>query len=60
MEQFNKDKQPEGLYFILAAICGVLTGWVATHSLLWVFVGALLGLLTAGFYLNVFVKGRHH
>lgn len=60
MEQYNKDRQPEELYYILAMICGVLTGWVATQSLLWVFVGALLGLLSAGFYVNVFVKGKHH
>lgn len=59
MEQYNKDKQPEGLNFLLAAICGILTGWVITQSLLWVFAGAVLGLLIAGFYLNVLVKGRH-
>ncbi|WP_374166110.1 hypothetical protein [Arcticibacter sp. MXS-1] len=60
MEQFNKDKQPEGLYFILAAICGVLTALVVTGSILWAVLGAILGLLSAGFYLNVLVKGRHH
>lgn len=60
MDQFNKDKQPEGLYFILAVICGVLTAWVVTESIVWVVVGAILGLLSAGFYLNVLVKGRHH
>lgn len=59
MEQYNKNEQPEGLYFILAVIFGVLTAWVVTQSLLWVVVGAVLGLLTAGFYVNVLVKGRH-
>lgn len=59
MEQDNKDKQPEGLYFLLAIICGVLTGWVTMGSFLWVFVGAISGLLLAVFYVNVLVKGRH-
>ena len=60
MEQYNKDEQPDGLYFIMAMVCGVITAWIATESIAWVVGGAILGLLFAGFFLNVFVKGRHH
>ena len=63
LKKFNtmseqKDNQDYSLYFILAAICGVLTAWVVTKSILWVLLGALLGLLTAGFFVNVIVRGK--
>lgn len=56
--QEKKDNQDYGIYFLLAVICGIATAWVVTGSILWVFVGALLGLLTAGFFVNVIVKGK--
>ena len=54
----EKDNQDYGLYFLLEAICGIATAWVITGSILWIFVGALLGLLTAGLFVNVIVKGK--
>jgi len=48
----------DSLYFILAAIFGVLTAWVVTGSILYMLLGAVLGLLTAGLFLNVLVKDR--
>ena len=50
----------DGLYFILAAICGVLTGWIVTESILYAFLGAILGLLSAGLYVNVLVKQKRN
>ena len=58
MEPQQKDNQDYGIYFLLAVICGVATAWVVTGSLLWIFAGALFGLLTAGFFVNVIVKGK--
>jgi hypothetical protein len=57
MEAQEKDNQDYGIYFLLAAICGIATAWVVTGSIAWVLLGALLGLLTAGFFVNVIVKG---
>ncbi|MFD2161679.1 hypothetical protein ACFSJU_04690 [Paradesertivirga mongoliensis] len=59
MEQ-EKDNQDYGIYFLLAVICGVATAWVVTGSIGWVLLGALLGLLTAGFFVNVIVKGQNN
>lgn len=58
MESQEKANQDYGIYFLLAVICGVATAWVATGSIAGVFVGALLGLLIAGFFVNVIVKGK--
>lgn len=54
----NPDKKSNSLYFILAAIFGILTAWIVTGSFGWIIVGAILGLLTAGFYVNVLAKDR--
>ncbi|MGV3508890.1 MAG: hypothetical protein ACO1N7_06330 [Sphingobacteriaceae bacterium] len=58
MEADKKDNQDYGIYFLLAAICGVATAWVVSGSILWIFIGAILGLLVAGFFVNVIVKGK--
>ena len=57
----DKHDNPEvnySLFYILAVICGILTAWVITGSLLYVLLGAVLGLLSAGFFVNVLVKDR--
>lgn len=58
MEAEKKDNQDYGIYFLLAAICGVATAWVVSGSILWIFLGAIIGLLVAGFFVNVIVKGK--
>lgn len=45
-------------YYILALIFGILTALVTTGSIAWAILGAILGLLTAGFYVNVLVEKR--
>ena len=54
----NNSKKNNSYYFVLALIFGMLTAWVVTNSVLWVLGGAVLGLLTAGFYVNVLVEKR--
>jgi hypothetical protein len=46
------------VYYILAVICGILTAWVVTGSILYILLGAILGLFSAGFFVNVLVKNR--
>lgn len=58
MQPVNQDSST-GIYFILAIIFGVLTGWVSTASIVFALVGAIVGLLFAGLFVSVFVKGRH-
>lgn len=58
MEPQENDKQDYGIYFLLAVICGIATAWVVTGSITWILVGAVLGLLTAGFFVNVIVKKK--
>lgn len=50
--------QNNSWYYILALIFGILTGFVATGSIAYVFPGALAGLLFALFYVNVLVEKR--
>jgi hypothetical protein len=44
------------IYYVLpAVVCGVATACVVTGSVLHMALGAFLGLLTAGFWMNVVV-----
>ncbi|WP_036678173.1 hypothetical protein [Daejeonella oryzae] len=52
------EKANYSIMYILAVICGVLTAWVLTGSILYILLGAILGLLTAGFFKNVLMKNR--
>ncbi|MHB1179908.1 MAG: hypothetical protein ACYCZO_16455 [Daejeonella sp.] len=49
----QKSKNYNSYYLIPALICGVLTGWIITGSVGYTILGAVLGLLTAGFWINV-------
>jgi hypothetical protein len=55
----EKENQDAGVYFLLAVICGVATAWVVTGSIAWMLLGALFGLLTAGFFVNVVLPRKH-
>lgn len=58
METNSKTQTNNSIYYILAVICGILTAWVVTGSLLYVLLGAFLGLLTAAFFVNVLAGDR--
>ncbi len=49
----HKTKNYNSYYLIPALICGVLTGWIVTGSVGYTILGAVLGLLTAAFWINV-------
>lgn len=50
--------QNNSLYYTLALIFGVLTGFVTTGSIAYALLGALAGLVLALFYVNVLVEKR--
>lgn len=58
MEEQGKKNKDAAIYVVLAVICGIATAWVVTGSFLWILVGAVLGLLTAGFFVNVILKSK--
>jgi len=49
----HKTKNYNSYYLIPALICGILTSWIVTGSVVYTIVGAVLGLLTAAFWINV-------
>ena len=56
MENNKSTNNYSSYYLIPALICGILTGYIATGSIGYTILGAILGLLTAGFWMNVVVK----
>lgn len=50
----QNNHQAYSLYYIVpAVICGIATACIATGSVGHMVLGAILGLLTAGFWINV-------
>lgn len=58
--QENSNNNFNWLYYLLGLITGVVTAIIITPSYIFAILGAILGLLSAGFFLNVFVKGRKY
>ncbi len=58
MKTENSAKTNSAYYIVPAVLCGILTAWVATGSLGYMVLGAILGLLTAGFWANVVQHGE--
>ncbi len=56
MENHKATKSYSSYYLIPALICGILTGWIVTGSVGYTILGAILGLLTAGFWMNVVIN----
>lgn len=56
MENHKATPNYNSYYLFPALICGMLTGWIVTGSIGYTILGAILGLLTAGFWVNVVVK----
>lgn len=53
MENHKATKSYSSYYLIPALIAGILTGWIVTGSVGYTILGGVLGLLTAGFWMNV-------
>ena len=56
MDNHKKAPNYTSYYLVPALICGMLTGYIVTGSVGYTILGAVLGLLTAGFWMNVVVN----
>jgi hypothetical protein len=56
MKQYHTPNLDYSYFYILSLICGILTAWVISGSVLWTILGAILGLLFAAFFVNALVK----
>ena len=53
MKTQNNQQKYSSYYIVPAVICGIATACVATGSVLFMILGAIIGLLSAGFWINV-------
>lgn len=60
MEATEKKKNDNGVYFLLAVICGVATAWAVMGTLLWIGIGAVLGLIMAALYVNFVIHDKEY
>ncbi len=58
--QENSSNNFNWLYYALGLIFGVLTAIIITQNYIYAIVGGILGLLSAGLFLNALVKGRKY
>ncbi|MFA6946644.1 MAG: hypothetical protein WC220_12155 [Pedobacter sp.] len=58
MKTENTAKTNSAYYIVPAVLCGILTACVVTGSVGYMVLGAVLGLLTAGFWVNVVQHGE--
>jgi hypothetical protein len=63
MEHHNDVKEKEeinfnALYYLVGLLSGLFVGAIIDKGFTWIFVGGVLGLLTAALFLSVFVRGR--
>lgn len=56
MSNHKPTNNDSAYYLVPALICGILTAWIVTGSIGYMILGAILGLLTAGFWMNVVVN----
>ncbi|GAA3973692.1 hypothetical protein [Mucilaginibacter dorajii] len=57
----NHEEEKDNLdfvFYIVALVSGMFVGLILDKGFTWIFVGGVLGLLTAAFFLNVLVRGR--
>ncbi len=54
----TQEKSYDYLYYLVALFTGLFVGTIIEQGFAYIIVGAVLGLLSAAFYLNVLVKGR--
>jgi hypothetical protein len=54
----EEEKSYDFLYYVFGLFTGVFTGAILNVGLEWALVGGVLGLLSAGLFLQVLVKGR--
>ena len=54
----EEEKNYDYIFYLVAIISGMFVGAIVERGFIWIPVGGVLGLLTAGFFLKVLVKGR--
>lgn len=54
----EEEKNYDYLYYVVALVCGLFTGAISNSGYTWIFIGGIIGLLFAGLFLRVFVRGR--
>jgi len=57
MKHHQKEEENfDYVYYLTGLVCGLFTGAIIDKGFTWIFVGGVLGLLTAAFFLNVLAK----
>ena len=54
----EEEKNYDYLYYVVGLLTGLFIGFILDKGFTWIFVGGVLGLLTAALFLQVLVKGR--
>ena len=54
----EEEKNYDFLYYLVALVSGLFVGAIIDKGFTWIFVGGVLGLLSAALFLKVLVKGR--
>jgi len=57
-EPKEKEINFTALYFLVGLLSGMFVGAIIDMGYTWIFVGGVLGLLTAALFVSVFVRGR--
>ncbi len=57
-EEKKEEINFNALYYLVGLISGLFTGAILNVGYIWIFVGGVLGLLTAALFLSVLVRGR--
>lgn len=54
----TEEKSYDYLYYVIGLLTGVITGAIINQNFLGIIIGAVIGLLSAAFYLNFLVKKK--
>lgn len=58
MTHHEEEKSYDYLYYLIGLLSGLFTGVVIDYTIILIPILGVVGLLFAGFFLNVFVRGR--
>lgn len=51
-QEIEEVKSFDNLYYIIGLVAGIIIAYIVQGTLLWMLIGAVLGLLSAGFYIK--------
>jgi hypothetical protein len=54
----EEEKSLDFVFYLVGLVSGLFVGAIIDVGFIWIPVGGVLGLLTAGFFVTVLVKGR--